>query len=187
LFLSPLIPHRPTHPLIIWGLGVSEATSTGKLCTFYECVFPLASRSPRCVAGGGRNVQPGEKATYWMLQAFVCRAFIVAAAARGNPELRAIISQLSSTRLLISRRSLPRALIYGRVHFFPLLSLFWATNSPVFPSSTSGQRGIITAFPRWSVWKTEWRRGVVAAVLIPRREGGDILFFLPAPPGKTQS
>ena len=44
----------------------------------------------------------------------------------------AIISQLSPTRL-ISHHSLPRALIYRRVNFFSLFSLFWVTNSLFSP------------------------------------------------------
>ena len=107
----------------------------------------------------------------------------------------AIISQLSPTRL-ISHHSLPRALIYGRVNFFSLFSLFWATNSLFFPSSTSGQRGIITSFPQWQsglvcvcvcVCLRERDRVEDREWLLFNSQDKVVTFFFPAPPGKTQS
>ena len=70
----------------------------------------------------------------------------------------AIISQLSPTRL-ISHHSLPRALIYGRVNFFSLFSLFWVTNSldklPPLPDGMvlsplfhNGRVGLVCVFER---------------------------------------
>lgn len=91
-----------------------------------------------------------------------------------------IISQLIPT-LLISHHSLPQPLIYRRVNFFSLFSLFWVTNS-LFPLLLLFRiaRHYRHSFPKGI--EREAERGRTLAVKFPREGGGTITTSPSAPP-----
>lgn len=92
-----------------------------------------------------------------------------------------IISQLIPT-LLISHHSLPQPLIYRRVNFFSLFSLFWVTNS-LFPLLLLFRTAPALS-PLFSREDGAQREGESTCCEIPRRRWW--YFSCPPKPEKTE-